>query len=200
MQSRFDLAVALYGDGRYEAAAAEYRQLVDLRKRVYGNEHPTVADALYSLGLAYRDLGARDSAITAIEEAIEINRVVRTEHLYGAYALLAHGELQLVADSPAEAEASFREGLPILEKAFGERHYLSSFTRGLLGRSLADQGQLRQGRRLLSSAVEGLAGAQHGQRRVKLLPYLVAILEEIGPPDDLARHRADLIALQADQP
>ena len=58
---------------------------LSIRKKIYGEEHPDVADSYHSLGVDYRGLGQHNQAKECNEKALSIRKkIYGEEHPYVA--------------------------------------------------------------------------------------------------------------------
>ena len=73
--------VRVYCDlGDYNSALLNCNQVIEIRKRVLGDEHPDYALSLYNLGLVYHSMKDYKSAENYHKQALEIRKKVLGEH------------------------------------------------------------------------------------------------------------------------
>jgi serine/threonine-protein kinase len=104
--------------GHYAESEARLKEAIAVRTEVYGPDHPTLSAAHAILGRVLHWSGEPKRALPVIQRSIELERkgnprptpylAFQHEWLFRAY--LAGGDLD-------KAEAAFREGLSILERA-----------------------------------------------------------------------------------
>jgi serine/threonine protein kinase/tetratricopeptide (TPR) repeat protein len=108
--------------GEYARAAVMFEQSLAIRKKLYGNEHPAVADSLVGMGMVLTNRGKFAEAESKHREALAIwrnlpdyenseNAAWCLGHL--AWALEGQGKL-------ADAEVTFREALAKIKLVRGE--------------------------------------------------------------------------------
>ena len=116
-----DLALVLRDQGKYAEAEALQREALELRRKLYGNEHPEVALAQNSLALMLRSEGKLAESEKIHRETLAMQtKMFGHEHLAVAtslnnLALALRDEGRL-----AEAEADFRESADIQKKLLGD--------------------------------------------------------------------------------
>jgi serine/threonine protein kinase/tetratricopeptide (TPR) repeat protein len=103
-----------------EKAEVQHRRAVELRRRVFGPDHPKVAQSLTQLAWSLRFQSKFPAAEEQARAAIAILRRFddRAEDLAAALRILSH---MTQGNRPAEGEAQLREALALAEKAAGGR-------------------------------------------------------------------------------
>lgn len=81
--------------GSYEQAKIQLSEALELRKDLYGEEHPTVAEAMSALAAAHKELGDLETAESQARRALELARSVTAEGVGadGAEGLFTAGPL-----------------------------------------------------------------------------------------------------------
>ncbi len=133
VDSRNNLARALYAAGRLTEALALYEQAFALRERLLGPEHPSTLTTRANLAGVYGELGQFEQAAALLEATLaDSERVLGTEHpstlttranLAGVY-----GELGQFEQAAALLEATLADS----ERVLGAEHRLSEALRGNL--------------------------------------------------------------------
>jgi tetratricopeptide (TPR) repeat protein len=67
-------ATALYSDGRYNESGELFVQVMEIRKRVLGPEHPDTLTSMANLASTYRDKGRWDEAEELFVQVMETNK------------------------------------------------------------------------------------------------------------------------------
>ncbi|MEG3440445.1 tetratricopeptide repeat protein, partial [Pannus brasiliensis CCIBt3594] len=76
-----NLAYLYRETGRYGEAEPLYRQALEMRKRLLGEEHPDVATSLNNLAYLYRETGRYGEAEPLYRQALEMGkRLLGEEH------------------------------------------------------------------------------------------------------------------------
>ena len=109
--------------GDYPKADAMIREALALRKSVFGEKHPRVADSLHDLGALLRDQGKPADAETLFRQALAMRReLLGIEHPEVANSLDAIGVALSDQGKLPEAEDFHRQSLALRKKLFGEEH------------------------------------------------------------------------------
>jgi CHAT domain-containing protein/Tfp pilus assembly protein PilF len=130
--------------GDYKAAERYFQQALEIRKKVFGEEHPEYASSLGNLGVLHSDMGDYKVAATYYKQALEIKmKAFGDEHPEYASSL---GNLGIVYSEMGDykaAEPYYRQTVEIIKKAFGEEHpgYASSL--GNLGNLYSTMGDYK---------------------------------------------------------
>lgn len=119
----FQAARALHAAGNYDEAEHRYRQTLELRRRILGNEHVDVAYCLNHLGWLLQQSEQPKAAQLLHEEAISILRKVFGEqHLEYAYAISNLGLSLQKQSQLTQAEPLLSQALTIYRQVQGEKH------------------------------------------------------------------------------
>ena len=121
--------VELYQAGKYQEAIPVAQQLLEIRERALGPEHPYTATSLNSLAELYREMGEYAKAGPLYRRALAIReKVLGPEHPATGTSLNDLAELCRQMGDYAKAEPLYRRALTIREKALGVEHPETSST------------------------------------------------------------------------
>jgi len=118
-----ELAAAQYRAGHYDVADPMYRRLLEMHRKLYGAEHPLVADDIHSLASIQSDLGYYGQAEQFARQALAI-----TQAYYGkdnpkvADDLTSLGQALSYENKFDEAITVLERALAIKEQAYGPVH------------------------------------------------------------------------------
>ncbi|MCL4456874.1 MAG: CHAT domain-containing protein [Nitrospirae bacterium] len=116
--------VELYKQGKYNEAINYAQQVLAIREKALGSEHPDVATSLSNLAGQYESTGRYAEAEPLYKRELEIReKVFGREHPETAIVLRMLAELYRVTGRYAEAEPLYKRSLEIVEKAFGKDHF-----------------------------------------------------------------------------
>ena len=162
--------------GLYGAARTLLEKALDTRRRVYGSEHPRVAESLDTLARLVREMGDPVAAEPFYREALAMNRkLLGEEHPTVALNLNNLANLLKVKGNMAEAEALLRRALEIRRKALGPEHPDVAESLHDLGGLLSVRGDPAGAEALLREAL-ALDRRLHGDSH----PVIVIGLNSIG--------------------
>jgi tetratricopeptide (TPR) repeat protein len=83
LSSMSKLAAALYCQGKYEAAEAMSRRVLELREKVLGLEHPDTLSSMSKLAAALHCQGKYEAAEAMSRQALELReKMLGPEHVY----------------------------------------------------------------------------------------------------------------------
>jgi tetratricopeptide (TPR) repeat protein/CHAT domain-containing protein len=115
--------VDLFQQGKYTEAIPVAQQLLDIRKRTVGEDHPDYAAALNDLAQLYSSQGQYSDAEPLFKRALAIReKALGPDHPDVAATLNPFGELYFAQGKYAEAEVAFKRALAIREKGLGPDH------------------------------------------------------------------------------
>lgn len=149
--------LALLGLGRLIEARASFERSLALRQAQFGAAHPSLFPVLDSLGQVLEREGRCEERLRLAERQLERCQRLGAEHPYRGMALIGHGRALWQLGRSRQAEPELREGLRILEQAYGAQH--PDLVQGLSalaqiqhhsGRTAEARTTLDHGRRLLS--------------------------------------------------
>ncbi|KAG7429090.1 Kinesin light chain [Fusarium oxysporum f. sp. raphani] len=119
----FNVAAAFSIQGKYRAAAALYRETLEVKEKVLGKEHPSTLDSMNNLALVLDSIGEYEEASKMHRETLEVKKkILGKEH---PSTLNSMNNLALVLDSMGkygESEEMHRETLEAMEKVLGKEH------------------------------------------------------------------------------
>ncbi len=119
------LGKVLMEKGSYVDAEAPLRESLAIRRRLFGEDHPSVANSLDGLGELMQAKGDLVSAEHIYIDALAIRRRLFEEgHPDLAASLVNLGSVLHQQQRNADAEPFLREALAIARPAFGEQHIL----------------------------------------------------------------------------
>jgi serine/threonine protein kinase len=128
------LAEAQYLAGHYDAATSLYRRVLEMHRKLYGDQHPLVAADIGNLAAIQQDLGYYADAERLNRQALEI-----TKAYYGADSpktatyLTSLGRALNFENKFDDAEAALQQALAIQEHAYGPVHPLVAESLNELG-------------------------------------------------------------------
>ncbi|MCX6929063.1 MAG: serine/threonine-protein kinase, partial [Verrucomicrobia bacterium] len=138
-----------------QKAEAMHRQALALRQKLFGNEHPGVADSLFKLGSALQDGGKLSEAEAMHRSSLAMRKkLFGNEHPDIAQSLHGLADVVLAQGKLTEAEAMYRQSVTMNKKLFGGEHPQVAQSLYGLARGLVDQGKWTEAEKLYR---EGLA-------------------------------------------
>ena len=115
--------VDLHRAGKYQEAILIARQVLEIRERINGPEHPDTATGFNNLAVLYKAMGDYAKAEPLYQRALAIyERALDPEHPLTAAGLNNLGLLYQLMGDYAKAEPLSRRALAITEKARGPEH------------------------------------------------------------------------------
>jgi CHAT domain-containing protein/Tfp pilus assembly protein PilF len=106
----------LINRGEYDAAMPKAKRALEMRRRIFGPEHPNVAAALNNLAYILFKQNDDSKAQPLYEQALAIFEKTKTESPDAASTLNNFGLLRYRQNDRANAEQLFRRALAMLEK------------------------------------------------------------------------------------
>ncbi|HEY5758000.1 MAG TPA: tetratricopeptide repeat protein [Steroidobacter sp.] len=111
------LGIALLNNGMLDEGARLIELALQLRRKLFGNDHPATALSLNSYSRVQRERGDYEAATIAVQDALRINRKVYGDRgLPVAVSLKELGLVQLLQGLFADARSAANEGLEILKQ------------------------------------------------------------------------------------
>ncbi|NMF63237.1 tetratricopeptide repeat protein, partial [Brasilonema octagenarum] len=151
--------------GLYDQAEPWYEQCLEVTKKRLGEEHPSVATSLSSLGLLYNSQGRYTEAEPLFQQALELTRrLLGDEHSSVASSL---NNLALLYNSQgryAEAKPLFQQALELYRRLLGDEHPHVALSLNNLAELYNSQGKYAEAEPLLQQALElsrRLLGDEH---------------------------------------
>ncbi len=140
---------------QFPIAETHLRTALDIRKRLYGNEHPKVAESLDDLGRLLRDQPGRlDESEPFLREGLAMRRkLLGSDHVDVATSLSSLAFLMTRKGDHTAAEPLYRECLAIRRKHLGPDHPHVGSTMSLLTKSLRAKGDLAGAEAMLREAL-----------------------------------------------
>ncbi|MBI2927181.1 MAG: serine/threonine protein kinase [Verrucomicrobia bacterium] len=131
------------GLSQWAKAEAMHRRALSLRKKLFGSEHPAVAESLVSVAYSLFRQGNYTEAEALHREALAMNRkLLGEENLAVAGSLAGLGRALGAQGKVAEAETLIHEALAIYKKLLGDEHPEVASLLDDLVRWLHQQGKL----------------------------------------------------------
>jgi tetratricopeptide (TPR) repeat protein len=189
-------AAALEGKGRYRDAQPIRRDILAIRRKVLGDEHPETATSYNNVASNLDDQGNYAEAEAGYRKALAIYRKALGEEHPGtatSYNNLAGNQID--QGKYAEAEEGYRKALAIRRKVLGEEHPDTALSYNILAYNQNSQGKYAEAETLWRSAAESFARvrlhiAATGLGRATItserspLPFLAAVLARNGKPSE----------------
>jgi eukaryotic-like serine/threonine-protein kinase len=191
----------VYSDlGAHGPAEAMHRQALEIRRRVFGNDHLEVADSLHALAWVMFQVEKYDEAVLLFGEALAIKRARLGEShesvaksLYGLARMHAMDQNQL-----SRSEALHREALAMRAQLFAGDHPAVAQSLHGLGIALRDQEKYFEAHRFMA---QGLAMRRNlfGDAHLDVAGSLMALahsLREQGKPEEAEVHLREALVIQ----
>ena len=122
-QNYLDLGIAQHNRGNYTEAVRSKRRALDLRRKLFGEEHSKTADSYHSVGATQHSLGDYNSVLESSKRALDIRRkLFGEEHSQTAHSYDSVGVAQHSVGDYISALESKKRALDIRRKLFGEEH------------------------------------------------------------------------------
>jgi len=180
-----------------------------IRRAVFDENHPDIAESLFHLGIVFTDLGEYNKAEKHIrrerfDEAMDylaesksiMKRNFEDDHPLLSYPLLGIAHVFLDTYRPELAEPYLQEALEIQKNAVGVDHWLVGVIKSRLGRCLADQDKFTRAEPMLLNGYQTLnerLGPSH-KRTQSTIQKLVAFYEKWSKPDETAKYSELLLS------
>lgn len=121
--SLYELGNAYFYAGRYKECEQINQRVLAMVRKIYGDRHPRVSEALTNLGAIQQDQGNYKEAERYHREALALVRAFYGDkHYRTAASLTMVGRALVFQKRPAEAEQVLRQALEIQEQVFGPGH------------------------------------------------------------------------------
>jgi tetratricopeptide (TPR) repeat protein/transcriptional regulator with XRE-family HTH domain len=147
--------VFLYSHSLYRQSQSLFQQALAIRERVFGFEHPVVAESLNRLGLLARLQSDCEQAEKFHKQALAIReKTLGVEHPTTAESLNNLGVLYRNQGKHKQAEVLLQQALSIREQFLGSEHPDTMITFINLAKLYADQGKYEIAEQLLQEALE----------------------------------------------
>jgi tetratricopeptide (TPR) repeat protein len=109
--------------GLYVSALPLYKEALEIRRRVLGNDHPDTATSINNIGGLYESMGDYVSSLSLFGEALEISRrVLGNDHPDTAGSINNMGFLYRAMGDNSKALPLYEEALKICRRVLGNDH------------------------------------------------------------------------------
>jgi len=143
---------------KLDEALALHRQALDIRRAVFGDQHPAVANSLCNLGEARRFGGDLPAAESHYRQCLALLReLVGDDHPTVSHALAGLGRVLLDRGEPKAAVDLLRHALAIRRRSFPPGHRRIAESEGALGACFTALGRYREAEPLLLDSQANLA-------------------------------------------
>ncbi len=123
LKTNLALAANLYANSDYDASRKLYQSSLHDAQTLYGESHPTIAEALTGLGDSEAALGDNDAADGHLSKALAMDIALHGEQSAQTAATLnSLGMLRFQQNRLADAEPVFKRALDIRRSLFGPRN------------------------------------------------------------------------------
>jgi serine/threonine-protein kinase len=148
------LARALRGTGAFAQAETVDRETLELRQKIFGEDHPTVAETMGELAASLSGQHRYEEAIALHTKAVEgYRKHYGTDHYATAYSAdMLASDLSKIGRSN-EARTLAEDALRVTIEAFGEQHYRTALSLSILGAIELDDGNYPAARDLAERAI-----------------------------------------------
>ncbi|XP_020612424.1 uncharacterized protein LOC110050800 [Orbicella faveolata] len=117
------LALTQYKLGNFSSALQSAQRVLDIRLKLFGEEHSSTADSYYLLGITQLELEDFSSALHSAQHALDIRlKLFGKEHSSTADSYHLLGAIQYAQGDFTSALQSAQRALDIRGKLFGEEH------------------------------------------------------------------------------
>ncbi|WP_013325063.1 tetratricopeptide repeat protein [Gloeothece verrucosa] len=149
------LALLYYSQGRYEQAEPLYKQALELRKRLLGDNHPDVASSLNNLAGLYYSQGRYEQAEPLYKQALELRkRLLGDNHPDVASSLNNLAGLYSSQGRYEEAEPLYKQALELRKRLLGDNHPDVASSLNNLAGLYSSQGRYEEAEPLYKQALE----------------------------------------------
>jgi len=155
-----NLALVLAATERRERAVSLYRESLQIRRRVLGDEHPTTTYSMTNLATLYAQMGRWDEAEAAYTEALALRRAsFDPGHPAIASVLYQLGWLNGKRGRWDRAVGFYRDALALREQRLGPDHPSVGVALNALGVAVRERGDPASARAYFERALENYRGA-----------------------------------------
>ena len=136
-----EAGIFLYVYGKYDEALNYKRELLGIREKVLGTEHPDTATSYNNIGMIYSHMGDYERALEYYQKALEIREaVLGTEHPDTAASYNNIGLLYLYMGDYERALEYYKKALEIKEAVLGTEHPGTATSYNNIGMLYSDMG------------------------------------------------------------
>jgi tetratricopeptide (TPR) repeat protein len=179
--------MCLYQDGRWNEAEASFKQMMETRKRMLGQEHPDTISAMSNLSITLGDLGRLDEAAKMKKEVLEkMRRILGEDHPSTITAMnnlsSTLGDMGLLH----EAAKMKKEVLEKRSRILDEEHPDTISAMNNYAITLRDLGQLDEAVRMMKEVLDKrsrILGEEHPDT-ILAMNNLAVTLEDLGHLDE----------------
>jgi serine/threonine-protein kinase len=193
-----DLGVVHDARGEHAEAATLYRESIDMRRRLLGEEHIGVAIATSNLSVALYHLGDLEGAVRESEAALDrFRRSLGPDHQRTTTVETNLAALHTARGNYEAAAELHRDILERQRRQLGSRHPLVAFSATMLGNALMALGRHDEAQALLEESVS-IQREASGVRREDLaatLRVLGAVLARGGRHDSALAHFTEALGI-----
>ncbi len=162
-----------------------------MNRKLLGDQHPGVVNALENLAALLEERGAIDEARELFFESLQTSRQIWGAGLMVADTLTSLAHLELSSDRPAAAEPYFAEALELTRRVRDADHPALTWLNASYGYCLFELGRYEESERAL---LEALSAEQKREEQDAALlggiaADLVALYEAWGHLDEAAAYR-----------
>ena len=163
--SMTELANSHFYAGHYDTSDSLNRRVLEMRRQIYGERHPLVADTLINLGAIQFDRGHYRQAERFDRQALDITEAwYGKEHPETADTMTIVGQALTYQHRYGEAAALLERSLGILEHVYGPVHPRVAYALNELGNVAVRRGKLDDAEGYFSRALatyRSVYGDQH---------------------------------------
>lgn len=180
---------------RLDNAAVLYQQIVDARATLYGQDHPSVAQALLWWSTALSRSGQAEAAEAPLARAFSmLEKQFADDPKSLAQSLLAGAELMTTGGRPAAALEHQKRALELLGTVVEEGHQSLWDTREMIASTLASMGRLEESIELLEYCLKNRQARDHRTgAMLKNLAGLYLSLQRTEQAEALYSQASDLL-------
>ncbi len=144
---------ALFMSCQYKLSMSYHKMALDIRKKIYGEEHADVATSYYNLGVVCHDPGQYSEATEYHEKGLEIRKkIYGEEHADVAKSYNSLGLVYRDLGQYNEAKEYLKKGLVIRERIYGEDQADVAQSYNSLGAVYYDLGQYNEAKEYFEKA------------------------------------------------
>jgi tetratricopeptide (TPR) repeat protein len=180
---------------RLDNAATLYKEIVEARATLYGEDHPSVAQALLWHSTALSRSGQGEAAEAPLARAFSmLERQFADDPKSLAQSLLAGAELMTSGGRPKAALEHQKRALDLLSGTLEEGHQTLWDTREMIASTLASLGRLEEAIELLEFCLQHRQGRDHRTGGIlKNLAGLYLSLQRVDRAEGLYSQATDLL-------
>jgi tetratricopeptide (TPR) repeat protein len=178
--------------GDYAAAEPLFRQALAIRRKLFGEKHPSVIGNMSNLAASLREQGRHDEAARLLDEALTLARQAgdKDPGIAGLQVNLAR--VHLARNKAAAAEPLLRDALRRQQDTLPPAEWRLAATRRALAEALMALGRYREAEPLLIEAAAVLKDVpgRQGREAAATRNRLVSLYEALRQPAKAAPYRS----------